>query len=51
ATNALLLDADTGTVLFEKDADIPMPPASMSKLMTVYVLFEALKNGRLSMED
>ena len=51
ATNALLLDGDTGSVLFEKEADVPMPPASMSKLMTVYVVFEALKEGRLSMED
>ena len=51
ATNALLLDADTGAVLFKKEADVPMPPASMSKLMTVYVVFEALKEGRLSLED
>lgn len=51
ATHALLLDGDTGTILFEKEADIPMPPASMSKLMTVYVVFEALKDGRLSLED
>ena len=51
ATNALLLDGDTGSILFEKESDIPMPPASMSKLMTVYVIFEALKEGRLSMDD
>ena len=51
ATNALLLDGDTGSILFEKEADKPMPPASMSKLMTVYVVFEALKEGRLSMDD
>ncbi len=51
AKNALLMDADTGYIMFEKQADIPMPPASMSKLMTVYIVFEALKDGRLSMDD
>ncbi|MCP5373557.1 MAG: D-alanyl-D-alanine carboxypeptidase [Hyphomicrobiales bacterium] len=48
---AILLDADTGAVLLEKDADVPMPPASMSKLMTLYLVFERLKNGQLSLED
>ena len=51
AKNALLMDAETKTVLFEKDADEKMPPASMSKLMTVYVVFEALEDGRLTLED
>lgn len=51
AKNALLMDAETKTVLFEKDADEKMPPASMSKLMTVYIVFEALKDGRLTLED
>jgi len=48
---AILMDASTGAVLFEKDADVPMPPASMSKLMTVYLVFERLKAGQLSLED
>ncbi|MFQ3623620.1 MAG: hypothetical protein SNJ73_08750, partial [Acetobacteraceae bacterium] len=40
ARHALIVDFDTGAVLLEKDADVPMPPASMSKLMTAYVVFE-----------
>ncbi len=51
AKHAILLDAETGTVLLERDADTPIPPASMSKLMTVYMAFEQLKDGRLSMDD
>lgn len=50
AKNALLMDADTGYVLFEKNADIPMPPASMSKLMTAYMIFDALKNGKITLD-
>jgi len=48
---AILMDADTGSVLFEKNADDLMPPASMSKLMTLAVVFRSLKEGRLSMDD
>ena len=48
---AIIVDYQTGTVLFEKNADEPMAPASMSKLMTVYLVFEQLKSGRISMED
>jgi D-alanyl-D-alanine carboxypeptidase (penicillin-binding protein 5/6) len=51
ARHAFLIDAQTGTVLLQKDADVPMPPASMSKLMTVYMAFERLKSGRLSLDD
>ncbi len=47
----ILMDAKTGTVLFEKNADERMPPSSMSKIMTVYKLFEALKDGGLSLSD
>ncbi len=50
AKNALLIDAQTGTVLFEKEADAPMPPASMSKLMTAYMIFDALKQGKITMD-
>ena len=39
AKQAVLVDYHTGTVLLEKDADSPMPPASMSKLMTSYMVF------------
>ena len=51
AREALLLDAATGAVLLENDADASMPPASMSKLMTVYMVFEALTDGRLKLDD
>ncbi len=51
AKHAILVDMATGAVLFEKDADLLMPPASMSKLMTVYMVFERLKEGSLSLED
>lgn len=50
ATSAFVLDVTTGTVLFEKQADIPLPPASMSKLMTLNMLFEALADGRAHMD-
>src|SRR5918999_1467859 len=51
ARAAMLLDAETGQVLFSKNADEPIPPASMSKLMTVYMVFERLKEGSLSLDD
>jgi D-alanyl-D-alanine carboxypeptidase (penicillin-binding protein 5/6) len=50
AREALVLDHDTGMVLFEKAADTPMPPASMSKLMTLYMLFEAIRDGRVKLD-
>lgn len=51
AKHALLMDFETGAVLFEKDAELPMPPASMSKLMTLTLLFEQLKDGRVKLDD
>jgi len=51
ARNAILVDMTSGAVLMEKDADVAVPPASMSKLMTVVMVFEALASGRLSMDD
>ena len=51
APYAILIDADTGTVLFEKNADKLNPPASMSKLMTVEVVLHAIKEGRLKPDD
>lgn len=51
AREAILMDMTTGAVLFEKNADAPMPPASMSKLMTAYMVFERLKEGSLSLDD
>lgn len=51
AREAILFDASTGTVLLDKNADVSMPPASMSKIMTAYLLFESLKEGRVSLDD
>ena len=51
AKAAWLYDVTTGTVLFEKNAEEPLPPASMSKLMTLYMLFEALRDGRVTMDE
>ncbi|MDX2483821.1 MAG: D-alanyl-D-alanine carboxypeptidase family protein [Pseudodonghicola sp.] len=51
ARAAYILDQSTGTVLLSKNADQPLPPASMSKLMTLYVAFEALRDGRLTLDE
>jgi D-alanyl-D-alanine carboxypeptidase (penicillin-binding protein 5/6) len=51
ARQAFMMDFDTGAVLLEKNADASMPPSSMSKLMTMYVVFDLLKNGRLTMDQ
>ncbi|MDX5357676.1 MAG: D-alanyl-D-alanine carboxypeptidase [Rhodobacterales bacterium] len=50
ARAAWIYDMTTGSVLLEKDADLPLPPASMSKLMTLLMLFEAVRDGRVTME-
>ena len=51
ASAAYVVDQTTGTVLLNKNADTPLPPASMSKLMTLYMAFEALERGQISMTD
>jgi len=51
ARNAIIVDFDTGAVLLDKGADQRMPPASMSKIMTAYLVYDALKTGHLSLED
>ncbi|AWZ21014.1 D-alanyl-D-alanine carboxypeptidase [Roseovarius sp. TM1035] len=51
AKAAYVMDVTTGTVLLDKNADTPMPPASMSKLMTLYVAFEAVRSGRLTLDE
>ncbi|HKL55316.1 MAG TPA: D-alanyl-D-alanine carboxypeptidase family protein [Roseovarius sp.] len=51
AKAAFVFDMKTGTVLLDKNADEPLPPASMSKLMTLYVAFEAIREGRLSLDE
>lgn len=51
AEEAILMDARTGRILFEKNADVAVPPASMSKLMTMIMVFEALKAGKLTLDQ
>lgn len=51
ASHAVLFDTSTGAVLLEKNADDRMPTSSMSKVMTMYAVFDALKNGRIDMDD
>ena len=51
AKNLILMDYDTGQYLYSKDAQKMIPPASMSKLMTIYMIFEKLKDGSLSLDD
>lgn len=50
ATSAWVYDVTTHTVLMDKNGEDPVPPASMSKLMTINMLFEALADGRVTME-
>ena len=51
AKRAILIDYDSGAVLYQLNADELAPPASMSKLMTLEVLFQAMKDGRVKPED
>ena len=51
AKQVIIVDYETGAELFAKNADEIMEPASMTKMMTIYMLFERLKNGSLSLED
>jgi D-alanyl-D-alanine carboxypeptidase (penicillin-binding protein 5/6) len=51
APTAIILDGETGLVLFEKNAREPIPPASMTKIMTLYMVFERLASNSLSLDD
>ncbi|MGV6838619.1 MAG: D-alanyl-D-alanine carboxypeptidase family protein [Planktomarina sp.] len=51
ATAAFVIDQTTGTVLLNKNAQTPLPPASMSKLMTLAMTFEAVRDGRLGWDE
>ena len=51
AEHALVMDAATGQVLWQKDGFVAMPPASMSKLMTLELLFQRLADGRMKLTD
>jgi D-alanyl-D-alanine carboxypeptidase len=48
---ALVIEAQSGLVIYAEDADAPWHPASLTKLMTAYVTFQAIRDGRLSLED
>lgn len=49
--SAILLDASTGTVLFEKNADEPIPPASLTKLVTMHIAFQDIAMGKVQLDD
>jgi len=51
AKSAILMDAETGQVLYEYNADQPLPPASMAKMMTEYLVLKAVKAGKLKWDD
>ncbi len=51
AKAAYVLDQTTGTILLSKNADTPLPPASMSKLMTIYIALEFIANGNLKLDE
>lgn len=49
--SAILIDAATGSILYEKNADAIIPPASMTKLVVMYVVFQEIATGRISLDD
>ncbi len=51
AASAILMDLDSRTVLYEKDADLRLPPASITKIMTMLLVVEAIKAGQISWDD
>jgi D-alanyl-D-alanine carboxypeptidase (penicillin-binding protein 5/6) len=51
APSGLLMEAETGTILYEKDKDTRRSPASITKIMTLILIFDAIENGNLALED
>ena len=51
ARNAIVVDFQTGAVMLDKNADQRMPTASMSKIMTAYVVYSYLRDGRVKLDD
>lgn len=51
APSALLMEASTGQVIYEKNPDDPLPPASVTKVMTLLLIFDALEEGKIHLED
>ena len=51
ARSLILIEANSGTVLYEKDADMPLPPASVTKVMTMLLIMEAVDSGKITLTD
>lgn len=51
APSAILMEASTGRIIYEKDADTARPPASVTKIMTMLLIFDALEQGKIHLED
>lgn len=51
APSAVLMESSTGQVIYEKDADTQRPPASVTKIMTLLLIFDALNDGKITLED
>lgn len=51
AESAILVDAETGKILFQKNKDIALPPASMTKMMTEYLVWDAIESGEISWDE
>lgn len=51
ARSAILMDADSGKILYEKNADTALPPASVTKVMTMLLVMEAIDDGRIRLDD
>ncbi len=51
ANSAILMEASTGQVLYENNADVALPPASMAKMMTEYLVMENIKSGKIKWDD
>lgn len=51
ASSAILIERDTGTILFEKNSHTKLPPASMTKIMTMLLIMEAIEQGKLKMDE
>jgi len=51
APSAILMEASTGQIIYEKDADTQRPPASVTKIMTMLLIFDAIAEGKIKLED
>lgn len=51
APSAILMEASTGQIIYEKDADSKRPPASVTKVMTLLLIFDAIESGKIKLED